>query len=501
MPGGSRSLPDRPSLRYLRLEAKRRLAAGEYPTLHEAQAGIAREHGQPSWAALKQLVCDAQPGHALDQLRWVTTRFSGAREPGWTPPGDDELRQHFSEHFLTVRPPDTLVAEISKVAAGLHGDLAVIRQTPLQAQVELAGLQCLVAVEAEPPHRLTGLRAMPLGSRVRDPRVTDPAPVSTRGEVPPQVPGMADEAFAELGLAALLIAGGDPKAPQPWVLARGWADLDRGEALEPRHRFPTPGVTVLATATAVLRLVADGRIALDRPANDCLRTVRLADDTITVRELLSHTAGVDDPTLAYADAVPDLPTLMGPVVACSGPRGELRPSNGGCAVLGQLIADVTAAPYADAVTALVLAPLGLRDSWFPAGPAGIGPGAVTGYYLTLQGAFAPVPAQLPNLQAAAGLWSTGADLVRLGLGWSSLLPSSLAHEALAAQTEPSAGGNQAGLGWLLSPDGDTAMHSGGGYDATAYLTVRLRDNRTLVVLTSRMIPVNTIAGRLLRSWT
>jgi hypothetical protein len=57
------------------------------------------------------------------------------------------------------------------------------------------------------------------------------------------------------------------------------------------------------------------------------------------------------------------------------------------------------------------------------------------------------------------------------------------------------------LGWLLSPRGDTAMHSGGGYDATAYLTVRVRDNRTLVVLTSRMIPVNTIADRLLRSWT
>jgi hypothetical protein len=29
MPGGSRSLPGRPNLRHLKLEAKRRLAAGE----------------------------------------------------------------------------------------------------------------------------------------------------------------------------------------------------------------------------------------------------------------------------------------------------------------------------------------------------------------------------------------------------------------------------------------------------------------------------------------
>jgi len=45
MPGGSRALPDRPNLRYLRLEAKRRLAAGEFATLHDAQTAIAREHG------------------------------------------------------------------------------------------------------------------------------------------------------------------------------------------------------------------------------------------------------------------------------------------------------------------------------------------------------------------------------------------------------------------------------------------------------------------------
>jgi len=507
MPGGSRSLPARPNLRYLRVEAKRRLAVGEFGSLHDAQAAIAREHGQSGWAALKQLIGEqgdgaGQESHALDQLRWVISRFSGAGEPGWTAPGEDELRQHFGEQFLTVLAPGALIATISKLAGDLRGDLVVIGQAPLQAQVELAGLQYIAVVEAEPPHRLTGLRGLPLGSRVRDPRVATSAPVGTRGEVPAAVPEIADQAFAELGLVALLLAGGD--LPAAWVLAKGWADLDRDEALDPGHRFPAPGVTALVTATAVLRLVADGRLGLDRPANDYLRTVRLADDTITVRELLSHTAGVDNPAPVYADAVPDLVTFMGPVISCPGPRGEIRPSNGGCAVLGQLIADVTAAPYAGAVTDLVLAPLGLRDSSFPARPADIAPAAVTSYNLTLGGLFEPIPAGIPNLQAAAGLWSTGADLVHLGLGWSSLLPESLAREALMPQTEPAPGGSQvagAGLGWLLSPGGEVAIHAGGGHDATAYLSIRVRGNRTLVVLTSRMIPVNTIAERLQRSWT
>ena len=323
MPGGSRSLPDRPDLRYLKLEAKRRLAAGEFATLHAAQAAIAREHGLTSWAALKQQVTVGQDGPALGQLRWVVSRFAGAGEPGWTPPSDGELRQHFSDRFLHVLPPATLVSTISQLASGLRGgEFAVLRQTPLQAYVELNGVQYIAAVEAEPPHRLAGLRGMPTGRRVRDPRIANP-PVSAQGDVPDQARAIAAEAVAELGLAALTIAGGDRDATRPWVLATGWADLDRGEALDPGHRFPAPGVTMLVTATAVLRLVADGTIGLDSPANDHLRAVRLADGTITVRELLSHTAGVDnpDPGQMYADTVPELAELMGPVIGCSGPRG------------------------------------------------------------------------------------------------------------------------------------------------------------------------------------
>jgi len=52
----SRSLPDQPSLRFLKLEARRRLAAGEFRALYEAQLAIAREYGFSSWTALKQVI-------------------------------------------------------------------------------------------------------------------------------------------------------------------------------------------------------------------------------------------------------------------------------------------------------------------------------------------------------------------------------------------------------------------------------------------------------------
>jgi CubicO group peptidase (beta-lactamase class C family) len=499
MSGGSRSLPVRPSLRYLRLEAKRRLAAGEFPTLHDAQAAIARELGLPNWATLKQ-ACTRQESHALAHLRWIIARFSGAEGPGWTAPGEDELRQHFDDRLLAALPPGYLVEQTAKMAADLRAELVIISQAPLEAQVQLAGLRYYAAADPAPPHRLIGLRGFPVGDRIADPRVKAPPPARTLGEPPDEMAGLAEEACAELGLAALVLAGGEP-GRAPWVVAKGHADLDRAEPLEVGHRFPGPGVTALVTGTAVLRLVAEGRLSLDAPANHYLRTVRLADDSVTVRELLSHTSGVDNPAEFYDDSVPDLATLMGPVISCGGPRGTVSPSNGGYGVLGQLIADVTGMPYARAATRLVLEPLGMRDSRFPARAADIGPGAVTGYTVTADGAFEPFPARVSTVQAVAGLWSTGADLVRLGTGWSSLLPGELAREAVTAQAEPGPGGLRVGLGWLLAPGDQTAAHSGVGLEAIAFLRTRVRDHRTHVVLTSRAITVESIDGRLLRSWT
>ena len=271
--------------------------------------------------------------------------------------------------------------------------------------------------------------------------------------------------------------------------------------MEAGHRFSVPGVTALVTATAVLRLVAEGRLGLDAPANDHLRAVRLADDSVTVRELLSHTGGVDNPAELYGDSVPDLATLMGPVISCGGSRGTVQPSNGGYAVLGQLIADVTGLPYDRAAIRLVLDPLGMRDSRFPARPADIGPGAVTGYTVTADGAVEPFPPQVATVPAIAGLWSTGADLVRLGTGWPSLLPEALAREALTVQAGPGPGGLRTGLGWLFAPDDQTALHGGAGLDAVAWLRSRVRDRRTHVILTSRAITIESIDDRLLRIWT
>jgi CubicO group peptidase (beta-lactamase class C family) len=494
----TRSFPDRPSLRYLRLEAKRRVSAGEFPTLHEAQLAIAREHGLSSWTALKQFL-ESQPrpaGQAVEQLRWVVSRFAGADHPAWVAPTEGELREHFDDRFLSKIPPGHLVTTLARRAESFREELAVTFDGPLQARAQLSGsLQVHTAVEAGPPHRLTGLRFYPLGSRVTDSRIAAP-PARTSGEVPAPVTEVADEAFPELGLVGLILAGRGPHTPV-WAAARGWADLDRGQVLETGYRFPAYSITMLVTSTAVLRLVADGRVALDDPANDHLRTVRLADGAVTVRELLTHTGGVDSAAEQFTDRAPDPVSLFGPVMACRGDRGTVQPSNGGYAALGQLVADATGEPYPHAVGRLVLAPLGMGHSSFPVRWPATDADVPTGYNLAPDGSFVPVPGRVATVPAFGGLWTTAADLVHFGAAWPSLLPAALAREALRPQATVARTGVRVGLGWYLNEARGVMGLAGGGPGRSASLVVRVSDRVTLAAFTNRLIPIEPVNGRVM----
>lgn len=513
----SRSLPDQPNLRYLKIEAKRRLAAGEFASLHAAQLAIAREHGATSWTVLKQQV-EAQPGadsHAVAQLRWLVSRFAYADGPGWVAPDEAELLGHFAERFLAVATPSRIVQALSRRAEQLRDELVIVDEPQERVRAQIGGLQFEAAAEPEPPHRLAEMRVYPIGATVTDSRVAAPAS-RVSGSVPAAASAIADSAFGEIGMVGLVLAGGtaggggDGQPDSSWVLARGWAtlaaeaaqvapgSLDGNEPLRPEHRFPAMSVTKLITATTVLRLVADGLASLDDAANDHLRTVRLADDAVTIRDLLSHCGGVDARLSAFADSVPDLVSLAGPVISCDGARGEFSYSNAGYAVLGQLVADLTGASYGQAAGDLVLRPLGMTASSFPTAWPGSDPDAVSGYDLQPDGTFSPVPGRVCTMPAAGGLWATAADLVRFALSWSSLLPAALSREALAPNSARNAVVH-VGLGWHVNIERGIAGHPGLGPGGSSSLVLRLAERRAHVALTNRRVPIEPVNGRVARA--
>lgn len=281
---------------------------------------------------------------------------------------------------------------------------------------------------------------------------------------------------------------------------RGWANLDQAEPLTPEHRFPAYGITHPVTATTILRLVASGRVDLDRPANAYLQSFRLADAAVTVRELLTHTGGVDHPIASVADAVPDLIELLGPVITCNGQRGMFRYSNEGYGVLGQLIADVTGTPYLAAVDRLVFAPLGMNRSSFPTRWPAATPNAVTGYQVGGDGIVVPEPPLVATIAAAGGMWSTPQDLVRFGTGWATLLPSELVAEALAPHTtDPRRDADSVGLGWHVERDRTAVTVAGTGPGAATSMLVRTADGRALVALSTPRTSIATTTREIRRA--
>lgn len=171
--------------------------------------------------------------------------------------------------------------------------------------------------------------------------------------------------------------------------------LDDGEVAQfysASHGRPVDGATLFQvaslskwlTAWGVLTLVEKGRVDLDAPVSRYLTRWRLPpgeydDDQVTVRRLLSHTAGLTDglgfmgfppgetpPSIEQELSAPGdvMPGASGVVRAGAPANGTWRYSGGGYLILQLLIEEVTQQPFNDYMRSAVLAPLGMHGSTF-----------------------------------------------------------------------------------------------------------------------------------------
>lgn len=205
-----------------------------------------------------------------------------------------------------------------------------------------------------------------------------------------------------------------------------------GAAVEATTLFQAASISKAVAAVAVLRLVEDGSLSLDTDVNSYLRSWRLPDSEhtatqpVTLRHLLSHTAGTTVPGFPgyrVGVPVPSVPELLSGVGAANTPAvesycppgTERQYSGGGSTIVQLLVGDVTGRDFAELVADLVLRPFGMADSAYeqPLAP-GRAPRAAIGHDAT----GAPVPGGFhvyPELQAA-GLWTTAVDLARWVIG-------------------------------------------------------------------------------------
>jgi len=152
----------------------------------------------------------------------------------------------------------------------------------------------------------------------------------------------------------------------------------------PQTLFQVASLSKWLTAWGVMALVEDGRIDLDAPVSTYLTRWRLPDgpfdqDGVTVRRLLSHTAGLGDGLgyagFASADEVQSLeesltqardasPGADGAVRVVAEPGSGWDYSGGGYTLLQLIVEEVSGQSFPDYMQAEVFQPLGMGDTTF-----------------------------------------------------------------------------------------------------------------------------------------
>ena len=255
--------------------------------------------------------------------------------------------------------------------------------------------------------------------------------------------------------------------------------------------FPACSVSKHVTTLGVLRLVQDGRLDLDVDIARYLRSWRVPEGApITLRALLSHTSGLlagsyrDYPR---TEPVPPLAPMLATVVRDRPVGAGFRYSNANFAVVQQVLADVTAEPVEALLRALVLDPLGMRESGYEQDFATARADRVACGHdedgVPLPGGWRSTPEC-----AGSGLWSTPADIakaqqeiVRAVAGAPTVF---LSQELARAMVTPVA--DDYGLGTTTARSGDVLWIGHPG-DRISHQSVAATDLRTgvgLVVMTN-----------------
>jgi CubicO group peptidase (beta-lactamase class C family) len=204
------------------------------------------------------------------------------------------------------------------------------------------------------------------------------------------------------------------------------------------------------TAAAIMTLVDEGRVALDRPVATYLPEFRMADTRagrITVRQLLNQTSGLSDRTVDIG-ATQRATTLAGYLVAlrhgtlAGEPGAHWEYCNVNYDVAARLVEVVDGRDFANAMRARVFGPLGM-------GASAVGDRVVRPLdgFVSVYGAWVP-RTELPGFRGggAGGVVTTASDMGRWLINQTGHGPRVLAPGSLAALHEPSPGTGYA-MGW------------------------------------------------------
>ena len=245
-------------------------------------------------------------------------------------------------------------------------------------------------------------------------------------------------------------------------------------------QFGSTGKTY--TATAIMRLVEQGKVDLDAPVRTYVPELKLKDEDVagkvTVLQLLNHTAGWEGDLLTDTgtgdDALEKYVALMADIEQVTPLGATVSYNNASLSLAGRIIEKVTGQTYEKAIGELLLQPLGMTSTFFFANDVMtrrfvVGHNRQEDGTITIARPWAMARGNAP----AGGMSATAKDQItwatfHLGDGTAADGTRILAADQLARMQQPtvdmkgSALGDAVGISWLLGEiDGTKTVGHGG----------------------------------------
>lgn len=216
-----------------------------------------------------------------------------------------------------------------------------------------------------------------------------------------------------------------------WTRTYGVADTTTKAPVTPDTLFQAASMSKAIAAAGALKLVEQGKLSLDADVNTRLKAWKVPDspftatDKVTLRGLLSHTAGLNVHGFPGYEAGEPVPTLVQildgqPPANTPAIRSEARPgekwsySGGGYTVAQLMMTEAAGEAYPALLERLVLKPAGMsRSTLVQPLPERMRAQAASGNYASGK----PVPGLYHTYPeyAAAGLWTTPSDYARFAM--------------------------------------------------------------------------------------
>ncbi len=273
------------------------------------------------------------------------------------------------------------------------------------------------------------------------------------------------------GLSIVLVDGNGAI----WEDGFGWADGEGGCPVTPDTRFSIQSMSKTFTAVAVLAAVRDGLLDLDAPISRYLPGFRVQSifeerpaDRITLRHLLTHTAGFAHEAPLGNNYTPDEPGFDDHVASIQdtwlrfkvGEREEY--SNLGMDLAAYILEKARGLPIQRIMWETVLQPLGMDRSTETMDVVDGDPARAIGHGKGVEKMRSVVP-----MTGAGGVWTTAHDLgifLRFMLGAGK--DGGILSPALFREQSTTANGGSYGLGIAFDrlPSRDLYLvHGGGGF--------------------------------------